>query len=532
MLATLAAAAGLALAAAAPARASFDACTYDAPTRTVTATLETSHDGTLRVGAGGEIESDSTPCGAASTANTDAVEVSGSRQSDTVTLDQNGPGGRFVKPGTSNEIHFGVYMNDETFCDPSTGCSDVPQVLRVIGTPADDDIRVGRDYSQTLINLDGASDVDPDIRASGAQPDVWGGRGDDTLTGLGGSGAGAEPANVTLRGGPGDDTLVTAGDHDVIYPGAGQDDVFGSPGGGDMVSYEGAPGQVRADVSAGRVYADGFGDWDALDDHVRWLRGSNHDDTLVANYPALGEVWQRLEGAGGDDRIVGSPGHEILFGGAGDDSIDAERPGDSYEEGDRIWGGPGDDVIRGGAGPDDLRGGFGDDLLKGGRGKVRSDRGAFPFNGGDSLRGGPGSDWLEGGQDPDWYVFDPVYGRDVDTIVERPDEGRDTLDFEYNELDYVGRPQIATDVDLSSHTRRFATSGTRVIRTADRGGARYLENVLIGGFADDRIVGNGAPNVIKSGSGADTVDCRGSRDVVDADEQDRIANCEVVKPPR
>jgi hypothetical protein len=85
--------------------------------------------------------------------------------------------------------------------------------------------------------------------------------------------------------------------------------------------------------------------------------------------------------AGGDDRVSvgknitvpvtmqGAAGNDVLIGGAGPD---------------RLVGGPGDDVLVGNAGADALYGGPGNDTLMGGPGS-------------DTLLGGPGKDTLGGG---------------------------------------------------------------------------------------------------------------------------------------
>jgi Ca2+-binding RTX toxin-like protein len=104
--------------------------------------------------------------------------------------------------------------------------------------------------------------------------------------------------------------------------------------------------------------------------------------------------------------------------------------------------------------------------------------------------------------------------------------------FDYYDLDFEGKPQIPTDIDLASPHRWFATSGRRTLRTRERGGAQNLENVLIGGFADDRIAGNASGNSIQAGGGRDTIDCRGGRDTVLDEPGDRLTQCEVVKTYR
>jgi hypothetical protein len=76
-LAALCAAGAAALGSATAARA--ESCTYDAPTKSVTAAITPGAGATLKVTAAGAIAFGSTPspCDAATTANTDSVSVSG-----------------------------------------------------------------------------------------------------------------------------------------------------------------------------------------------------------------------------------------------------------------------------------------------------------------------------------------------------------------------------------------------------------------------------------------------------------------------
>ena len=542
-----------ALGAASPAAAAFDACTYDAPARTVTATLDTSHDGTLRVGAGGAIESDSTPCGAATTSNTDEVEITGTRQSDRVTIDQSGPGGPFEKPGGSDEVHFDVDPGGQCETEVLDWCADDPQMLKVIGTPGDDDIRAGGGRG-LWVNLDAASDADADIawvpgafagrdkrRAFGPRPlrrpyyfdpppsvEIDGGAGDDTLTGLGGSGAGDTAVTAILRGGPDDDHLVGGGERDVLYPGAGDDAVDGSPSGTDLLSYADAPGGVTARLWHGDVARDGFGGRDRIDArHITTIRGSSHADRLEADY-----FGGTILGGAGDDVVSGGPDHDTLDGEDGNDRIEASWDRDHRSRGDTMHGGRGDDVLHGGTGPDDLNGGPGNDVLYGRAGKGPPIRHTLTFKGGDDLRGGTGDDVLIGGLDADRYYFPWPGGREKDTIVEKPGGGRDLIELAYYGQDSEGPDQIPTTIDLSSPGRWFATSGPRTLRSRDRGGAANIENVLVGAEGANRITGNGSANAIQSGRGSDRIDCRGGGDTVLANPGDRLRNCEQVEEYR
>jgi hypothetical protein len=86
--------------------------------------------------------------------------------------------------------------------------------------------------------------------------------------------------------------------------------------------------------------------------------------------------------AGEGDRIFGGEGDDKLFGGAGNDAV----YGGSHD--DLIYGGTGNDKIHGEAGDDLLYGGFGNDTI-------------YDGSGDDRIEGGTGRDtiWLGGGED-------------------------------------------------------------------------------------------------------------------------------------
>lgn len=106
--------------------------------------------------------------------------------------------------------------------------------------------------------------------------------------------------------------------------------------------------------------------------------GSAAPATSCAGRPAT------IIGTGGDDVLVGTAGPDVVAGLGGDD---------------RILGGGGDDVVCGGAGTDDLLGGDGDDRLYGERNGLRPSVDGPDDNVGDRLAGGPGDDLLDPGHD-------------------------------------------------------------------------------------------------------------------------------------
>lgn len=84
------------------------------------------------------------------------------------------------------------------------------------------------------------------------------------------------------------------------------------------------------------------------------LRGGPGNDRLTGGANVLGD---RLVGGPGDDVLSGMNGPDVLYGGPGNDTL-LGGPGD-----DKLCGGPGDDKLYGGSGNDVLRGEAGEDLL-------------------------------------------------------------------------------------------------------------------------------------------------------------------------
>ena len=84
------------------------------------------------------------------------------------------------------------------------------------------------------------------------------------------------------------------------------------------------------------------------------LRGGPGNDHLTGGGSVLGD---RLIGGPGDDVLNGMGGPDVLYGGPGNDTL-IGGTGD-----DKLFGGPGDDRLFGGPNNDVLRGEAGEDLL-------------------------------------------------------------------------------------------------------------------------------------------------------------------------
>ncbi len=191
-----------------------------------------------------------------------------------------------------------------------------------------------------------------------------------------------QDGKIVVAGSIGRDMLVAR-----FQPGGAPDTTFGRDGrriiqlGGRDVANAVAVQPDGAIVAAGRTSA---GDVDAAvvrlegDPPRPPARCSGREATIV--------------GTPGDDRLVGTPGRDVIAGLAGDDRVLARGGGDV------VCGGAGRDRLQGGPGSDLLLGQAGDDALSGG-----PDR--------DILRGGPGRDVCSGGPGGDAYACERITGR-------------------------------------------------------------------------------------------------------------------------
>ncbi|MBI1314193.1 S8 family serine peptidase [bacterium] len=226
---------------------------------------------------------------------------------------------------------------------------------------AGDDTIHGNDGDDSLLGNSGDDlmfgDAGADMLFGGAGKDrLDGGADDDMVFGQGGAGdtvtGGA--GNDTLDGGSGGDFLLEATEHDEgIRFFFGTDQLIQQTSGGVVLEADTLNALERARLTGGR------GD-DLID---------------MTNAPASGMTEITVNGAVGDDTIIGSDRAEQLLGGGGDDSIT------SHGGFDRLLGGSGRDRLIGGDGNNKLLGSRGDDTITGGLGN-------------DTIDGGTETDWL------------------------------------------------------------------------------------------------------------------------------------------
>lgn len=287
-------------------------------------------------------------------------------------------------------------------------------------------------------------DENDSIYGNGGDDKLGGGRGNDLVVG----GAGKD----VLNGDEGDDVLFSglqdpdflyggisfdigsevdrmtggAGD-DAIYAGAGDFvDGGGSEYTGDelYISFQGALAGVNADfrpLQQGKSVTIAGGTIKNIE-HIGYLEGSEFDDTLIPidTYYSSGS---QVYGRGGNDHLIADYYNEGLWGGDGDDVLDATgtQYGPSvYGEagndiitmrsglGDTAYGGAGDDTISAGG---ETHGGDGDDIITMGftyyaatvTGDAGDDR-ISAASSGNVISGGDGADTLVGAAGADTLV--------------------------------------------------------------------------------------------------------------------------------
>jgi Ca2+-binding RTX toxin-like protein len=394
--------------------------------------------------------------------------------------------------------------------------------------------------------------------ATGTPSTVFGGTGDDVLTG------GAER-----------DTLYGQGGSDVLDGGEAADDLHGEDPGafGGTLSDNHLRGGPGDDALTGGDGADVLEGEDGADE----LKGGAGADSLLG-----GAGDDRLTGGDGDDVLsggegsdeVGRPagldplvpvpdrGNDVLDGGPGDDALDPGAGPDSAGDADRVAGGPGRDTVSysrrsvpiaaakddladdgvageadaieadverivGGAGNDSIVGGPGDDDIDGGPGNDRIDG----LGGRDLLNGGAGDggdDTVAGGDDDDTVLGDggnDVLAGDGGSDVVRGGSSGDKLRGGAGDDDLQGDDGDDQLVGEGGADRMFGGVGrddavypdgpavrVRLDDAANDGSAGERDNVagdvedITGGRQQDTFTGDAKANVLDVGAGQDFID--------------------------
>ena len=351
-----------------------------------------------------------------------------------------------------------------------------------------------------------------------AQDRIDGGAGNDTICGLGNA--------DTLVGGLGDDRLFGGLDDyyvpddgyggDIIVPGPGDDhidlgddpasasvDDIDRPARYDTVWFDGAPGPVVVDLSAGTATGEG-NDTIAVPAYSGGIVGSAYDDELTgSNGP------DRFDAGPGDDRILALDGNDEIKPGTGDDVV---RGGDgddfimSPDKGrDRFYGDGGNDGVEARGPGSAIGGGDGNDRL-------------FARDGA-RAHGGAGNDEIEadllrrrrteldGGAGRDVVALrvpKSEFPRGSTYVVDVPRKrvtvgGARRARYEGVEgLTLTGRPGFLTYVGGAGRDRLSVSGGMQVTAYGRRG-----SDILFGGGRNDLLVGGPGRDELVGSAGRD-----------------------------
>ena len=372
---------------------------------------------------------------------------------------------------------------------------------------------------------------------------VYGGAGNDSLTGTGAllglaiDGRDGDDLILgsafadTLTGGNGSDTLMAGDGDDVLYIDA--DDALVSGGAGfDTVHVQGV-GNLTLDLTASgieRVFSGSGNDILTATGSVTLveINGAAGDDLLVGSAfddTLRGDAGDdTLFGGAGNDVLVGGGGNNVLFGGAGDDRLYVDTQTASLD------GGAGNDTVyarysggvtldlsasielfNGSVGSDtvtavnassavELIGGDGNDSLTGGAyaDSLRGDNGNDWLGGGDgndTLTGGGGNDTLDGGTGDDRLVGGT--GDDVYIVVSAGDVVVEAVNQGFDEVrTSLAAYTLGANVEALIHTGSGPFSGT----------GNALDNRLSGADGDDSLSGGSGNDTLIGGAGADTLE--------------------------
>lgn len=264
--------------------------------------------------------------------------------------------------------------------------------------------------------------------------------------------------------------------------------------------------------------------------------GNDLDNLLTGN-----DGNNRLEGGKGADTLKGGRGNDWLDGGEGADTMYGGLGNDTYivdHEDDQVIEGAGKDIdtvralisyiltdnvenlILTGSAPINGIGNALNNILTGNDADNRLEGSA----GADTLQGGGGNDWLDGGtgvdrliggKGDDTHIVDLVVkGKSKgatlaleDTIVEKANEGRDTLQLRIENIETL-------EAELSAASKVTTLTLTAQLENLDASATGDIDLNLTGNTADNELTGNAGDNILSGAAGNDTLDGGAGNDIL------------------
>lgn len=253
-----------------------------------------------------------------------------------------------------------------------------------------------------------------------------------------------------------------------------------------------------------------------------------HDFLGDSNWPMFGysalatPPGLQIEGAGGDDFLMGLAGSDSIDGGSGNDRIIGDGYVNDPDPRYNPWGNTGvADTLRGEAGRDYISGGFGNDVIIGGADQDFLDGASED----DTIEGGAGNDVLAGGLGNDLLSGDAgndfLYGDSAITVTFAPGEYEGSL----NQIDLASMYIEATDYEALGYPLAVTFHGFDVLEESGDGGNDFIlggtgNDLLSGGDGNDTLLGEADHDTLIGGSGDDTLDGGNGNDWLIGDNGD------------
>ena len=422
--------------------------------------------------------------------------------------DGSGSGSDFLQGGTGSDRLEGGPEDDELYGGPGGD--------QLFGGSGNDTlvggsaIRTSTFFSQ----LQPTSDGQPHTLDGGSGDDlIYGTAGNDTVIAASGWNiVETYEGDDVITLGAGND-LVRAGDgNDVISAGDGDNRIYGGAGfdlvttgiGDDLIDLR----SRSSDPSTGRrssLSADGVvipsndgGEVNDIGGNNR-VFGDDGPDLIIT-----GEGVDRIDAGGGDNTVNSRGGNDIIATGGGNDSIDAGEGNNDVTSGggdDNVRTGSGNDILHLGVGDDVAFSGDGDDVILAGAGNDEVDA----AGGDDRVIGGDGDDLIVGGRGNDFL------------------RGGDGVDVVWGGLQLFLREEILGDLAAPigfSAELAFAGFAPPIVRPVVAAGGSVTgaiddgDDDLSGGGGNDFVFGGGGDDSIFDPSGDNYIDAGAGDDEV------------------